>query len=99
MDEIISVLSSLFHWDQSSILFYIILASMGSRALGNYIPESATGVVGMVRKLAKVFGLYVANRITPGVSTSDVASALIASNVQIRSDNKFTTLAAKLNEK
>lgn len=38
---------------------------------GRAIPDSATGLLGFVRKVCKVLGLYLANRVRPGVSNND----------------------------
>jgi hypothetical protein len=32
------------------------------RLVGNVIPDDATGILGVVRKFAKILGLYVDNR-------------------------------------
>ena len=40
----------------------VALVVLGSQIVGRAIPDSATGFLGIVRKLAKVVGLYVKNQ-------------------------------------
>ena len=60
--------------------FYIILVALVTvcNLLGRIIPDSATGVLGVIRKIAKVVGLYLGNRVTPNVSTNTVGRAIAA---------------------
>lgn len=53
---------------------YAALALVG-RVVGYLIPDDATGLKGLIRKVAKVVSLTVSNRITSGVSQNDVAKA------------------------
>lgn len=46
--------------------------------VGKLIPESAVGWLGVVRKIAKVGGLYISQRITPGVTTTTISKAIAA---------------------
>lgn len=52
----------------------IALANVG----GKSIPVSATGPLGVLRKICLVIGLYVPQKITPGVSTKTVAASIAA---------------------
>ena len=53
----------------SLIPLVVIVCNMTGRA----IPDTATGFLGVVRKVAKVIGLYVSNRIDSGVSVNTAA--------------------------
>lgn len=44
------------------IAAYVALVVMISQAIGRAIPDSAGGVLGMVRKVAKIIGIYVTNK-------------------------------------
>lgn len=46
--------------------------------LGKLIPDSATGWLGTLRKVCKVLGLYITNRLTPTVSAGDVTRSIAA---------------------
>lgn len=48
---------------------FIILAG---NLIGRAIPDDATGVPGVIRKVAKVVGLYLSNRVSTGISTNSV---------------------------
>ncbi len=56
------------------ILFPFILAVIVAAAnlIGRAIPDDATGFLGVIRKIAKVAGLYLSNRISSGVSVNAV---------------------------
>lgn len=50
----------------------LVAASMALNVLGKAIPDDKTGALGLVRKAAKVGGLYISNRIESGVDVNDV---------------------------
>ena len=49
------------------------LLSLVCRLIGKAIPDNATGWKAVARKVCKVIGLYVSNRVTPHTSVNDVA--------------------------
>lgn len=59
--------------ETAALMGLLALAALIFRAIGNAIPDTATGVLGFVRKLAKVLGLYVSNRISTSESTASIA--------------------------
>lgn len=61
----------------TSLIVTLLLVSFVCQAVGKIIPEDATGWKGALRKVCKVVGIYVSNRITSGVSTADVARATL----------------------
>lgn len=77
MELLDSLLSRL---DEPTLLATFAALSIVARLIGNLIPDDEVGWRGTVRKVAKVLGLYVSNRITAGVSTNDVAKVLVGSN-------------------
>ena len=60
---------------QTTLLAGAVAVSIVARAVGALIPDNATGWQAIVRKLAKVIGLAVSNRVEKGVSVTDVARA------------------------
>lgn len=64
-----------------SILAKVALVSLVANAIGRLIPDSATGIPGFIRKVCKVIGIYVPNRITPQDSTVSVAKEVLADQV------------------
>lgn len=44
---------------------------------GRLIPDTATGVLGGIRRVAKVVGLFVPNRVAPQITVNDVAKAVL----------------------
>ena len=58
--------------DWTVLLPVVVLVS---QLIGKAIPDDATGFLGLVRKLAKILGLYVNNRITKDVTVVDPAKS------------------------
>ena len=54
------------------------------------IPDDSVGALAVIRKICKIIGLYVPNRVAPGVSTSDVASQIAHHSVHTVVDSAET---------
>jgi len=61
----------------TSLLVLLIFVSMICQVVARLIPEDATGWRNVVRVIASIVGLHVANRITGGVTVSDIANEFI----------------------
>jgi hypothetical protein len=61
------------HLTGVSLITVFVLLSMICQMITRIIPDDATGWKCVVRKICAVIGLYVAHRVTSGVSTADVA--------------------------
>lgn len=57
----------------TALVIVVILAQL----IGRLIPDDATGILGVIRKVAKVVGLYVANRVTADKDTDAAAREAI----------------------
>lgn len=55
------------------LAFLVALANL----VGRLIPDDATGILGVVRKLCKVIGLYASNRIASGLTVNEVARTTV----------------------
>lgn len=81
-------MEDLFNWlvntlrleDTSNVSMLILVSLLGS-FFGKLIPDDKKGVLGFVRNVCKAAGLYVSNRISSGVSVSDVARSVEKSGV------------------
>ncbi len=73
--DVIDLIQQLFGITQETLAFALILVSLACRVIGKLIPDSATGVLAVIRRVAKIIGLQVENRIEPGVTTENVAKA------------------------
>lgn len=51
---------------------------LGCRLIARVIPDDKTGFLGLIRKVSRVVGLDLSNRITSGVSINDVSKASLA---------------------
>jgi hypothetical protein len=79
MDQILLLLPKLLGLDPAT--FTLCIAHIGGvcrQYLSKLIPESTTGWLGVVRRVAAFIGLALANRITPNVSSKDIAKAVAA---------------------
>lgn len=65
----------------SQLTFYLILVSALCNMASRLIPDDTPGILGAVRKITTVIGMYVPNRITGGVTTADVAKAVVTDRV------------------
>lgn len=59
------------------------LVVAGANLTGRLIPDDKPGFLGVVRKVAKVIGLYTPNKITSGVSVNDAARAVIEEQTRV----------------
>lgn len=55
------------------LAFLVALANL----VGRLIPDDATGILGVVRKLCKIIGLYASNRIASGLTVNEVARTTV----------------------
>lgn len=78
MDEFLVTLSQMLGIDQQTIAMLLPLLVIVCGSLGKLIPDSATGFLGILRKILKVIGLYTTNRVQPGITTTDVANAALS---------------------
>lgn len=78
IEKLIPPLAQWLGVQPSTVLLLIGLIITGCNIAGRVIPDTATGPLGMIRKIAKVVGLLVPNRIAPSVSVNDVAKAVVA---------------------
>jgi len=63
--------------DPTMLVFLFFAIVKLANVLARFIPSDATGWQGVVRKVCAFIGVYVANRITAGVTVSDVARAAL----------------------
>lgn len=62
MDEFLNLLSSLTGLDEQGVLLLLGVVVAVANLVGKLIPDDATGFAALIRKVAKVLGIYVANR-------------------------------------
>lgn len=73
MEGIFNAILDAFGLEAAAVAGILALAALVFRAIGNAIPDSAVGILGLLRKISKVLGLYVSNRIDKGESTATIA--------------------------
>lgn len=75
--DLITIISHALGIDTAAFVGYVAVVVTIANLIGRLIPDTATGWQGNVRKVAKVIGLYLGNRVAPGVSANDAAQATI----------------------
>jgi hypothetical protein len=76
MDSIINSIAASLGIDPTTLVLLLGVLVAFCNLAGRVIPDDATGWLGGVRKICKVVGLYVSNRVISGVSVNDTARAV-----------------------
>lgn len=75
--DVITLLSHMLGVNTGALVGYIAVIVTICNLVGRFIPDTAIGWQGTVRKICKVLGMYLGNRVAPGVSANTVATAVI----------------------
>ena len=71
--------------DATTLMGGLALISIIARPIGKAIPDTAKGPLGILRKVAKVVGLYNHNRVTPRLHAGDaIEITSISAQVEAR---------------
>lgn len=84
MENFIQDTADLFGYDPATTMVVLVIISMCARLAGNLIPDDKKGVVGLLRNLLKILGMYASNRVSSGISTSYVTSKWVDSQFTVR---------------
>jgi hypothetical protein len=66
-----------FGLSSAHVIVLLVVISLVSQVVGRLIPDDATGLLGVIRQIAKVLGLYVSNRVSSGISVNDTARQVV----------------------
>lgn len=94
MEQILQAIPNLLGLDPATFTLLLVVIATLSNIVSKLIPESATGTLGVIRKVAAFLGLALANRITPHVTSKDISKA-VAAGIP---DEKVKEAAAALQE-
>jgi hypothetical protein len=78
MEQLILLIPNLLGIDPGQFALWLVVIVTVANVVSKLIPESATGWLGVVRKIASIVGIALANRITPNVSSKDISKAIAA---------------------
>lgn len=81
IEQAIPPIAQMLGIEPATALLLLGLVVTVANILGRLIPDDAIGFWGGVRKVAKVVGLFVPNRITTALSVNDVAKAVVTRKV------------------
>lgn len=77
VEAIIPPLAQYFNIEPATMLLITGVTVTVANVLSRVIPDDAKGILGGVRKVASVIGVYVSNRVTSGVTTNDVVREVV----------------------
>lgn len=92
LEVFIPNIAKMLNLDPATVLLFLTGFVTICNLVGRAIPDDAIGALGVIRRICKFLGLYAPNRITSGVSTSDVASAVIHGQVNRIVDSANDTI-------
>jgi len=77
----------------TTLLLLVMIITTAAKAAARRIPDTATGWLGVVRRVCKVVGVQVNSQIAPGITMNDIAKASlavprIAENVVTKKDDE-----------
>lgn len=93
MDYILNYLAGVLGVDTPTFLLILGVVIAVSNLIGRLIPDDATGPLGFVRKVAKVLGLYLSNRVSGSISVNDTART-VANRYNVAKSPWFVGIAA-----
>ena len=70
-------LGKLLGLQPSTLVLLLFIITTAANAGARLIPADATGFLGVLRKACSIIGVYVQNRVTSGVTVTDVAKAAL----------------------
>lgn len=78
VEDLIPPVAQFFGVEPSTVLLFLAITVTAANLIGRLIPDDAVGWLGTIRKIAKTIGLFIPNRIAPGIGVDAVAKAVIA---------------------
>ena len=80
MDQLFDAIVALLNLDAATLMGVLAFVAIVAQFVGRVIPDNKTGILGFIRKVSKVLGLYVSNRLNRNESTSSVAKSFVNNN-------------------
>lgn len=74
MEQLVIGIAAALGMDHELMLSLIPMLVLVAQFVGKSIPDTATGPLGVLRRIAKIVGLYRSNKIAPKTSVADVAA-------------------------
>lgn len=81
LDSIADALFNLLGLEGTSLLTVLVAVALVAQLVARLIPDDAGGVLGIVRKIASVLGLYASNRVSSGISLKTIAGAVVNNEI------------------
>lgn len=97
IDSAIDAIAEALGLEGTTLLAVLAVISIVSQMVAKRIPDDKTGCLGVIRNVAKVIGLYTSNRVTSGVTVTDVSKVLLDSKLPNARDEsgKFVSQTVK----
>jgi hypothetical protein len=85
MDYLLNYLAGSLGVDPTTFILILGVVVSVCNLLGRLIPDDTGGLLGFVRKVCKVLGLYLSNRVTGSTSVNDAARNVVAKTKSLQS--------------
>lgn len=82
LQDLIPDIAGWLNVEPATLLLLLAIIGTTANVTSRLIPDDATGWLGTVRRIATVIGIYVPNRVTNGITVTDVAKAVVANKVE-----------------
>lgn len=82
LEALIPDIARLLGVEPATALLYLGVLVTVSNLIGRLIPDDATGVLGFIRKVAKIIGIYVPNTITSGVTVNNICNDALRHEIE-----------------
>lgn len=81
IQDYIPNIAALLGLDPATVLLLLTIVVTAANITARLIPDTATGFLGGLRKVAKIIGMFVPNRVATGITVNDVAKAIVSNKI------------------
>lgn len=77
LENLIPNLAAFFNVQPATMLLLVTIVVTTCNLVGRLIPDDKTGLLGLIRDVCKLLGVYAPNRVTAGITVNDVARSVV----------------------
>lgn len=93
LEQLIPLAAAQLGLAPSTLVFSLMVLGVAARLLSRLIPDDATGWRSVVHKIARFIAVDVSNRITKGVSQTDIARKVVGTAVEAAASAQIEEMA------
>lgn len=87
LEQLIPNLAGWLNVQPATLLLYLTVFCTVSNLIGRLIPDDKLGILGRIRDVAKVLGIYASNRVSTGITTGDVVKSVVGAQIGVSADS------------